>query len=98
MAAFFVDGIELSGTLWQVLLVALLFGLINALIKPLFQFFAAPLIVISLGLFTLLINAFLLWLTSLLTDTLVVSGFWPAFWGALIISGVSWALSFLLGD
>jgi putative membrane protein len=98
IAALVVDGVELSGSPWQILLVALLFGLVNALIKPLFQFFTAPLIVVTLGIFTLLINAFLLWLTSLLTNTLSVDSFWAALFGALIISVVSWVFSLLLGD
>lgn len=98
VASLVVEGIELTGSLWQILLVALVFGLINALIKPLLQFFATPLIIVTLGLFTLLINTFLLWFTSLLTDTLVVDGFWAAFWGALIISVISWAASFLVDD
>jgi len=98
VAALLVDGIELTGNLWQILLVALIFGLINALIKPIFQFFALPLIVVTLGLFTLLINAFLLWLTSLLTSTLSVNSFWAALFGALIISVVSWVLSLFLSE
>lgn len=98
VASLIVDGIVLVGSIWQILLIALIFGLVNTLIKPLLQFFAAPIIVITVGFFTLLINAFLLWLTSLLSNILVVEGFWAAFWGALIISIISWSLSFILGE
>lgn len=98
LAATIVDGITLEGSFLGILLVALIFGLINALIKPLLKLISAPLIVATLGLFTLLINAFLLWLTSLLTNVLTVQGLWDAILGSLIISVVSWALSLLLGD
>ena len=99
LAAAIVDGITLSGTFIQILIVALIFGLINALIKPLVKLIAAPLIIFTLGLFTLLINAFLLLLTSWLSsDILTVDGLWAAILGALIISVVSWALSLFLSD
>ena len=98
LAALIVDGISLDGNVFQVLLVALIFGLINALIKPLLKLISAPLIIFTLGLFTLLINAFLLWFTSLLTDVLTVDGFWAALLGALIVSLVSWVLSMFLDD
>ena len=97
-AALIVDGLTLDGNVLQILVVALIFGLINALIKPLLKLVTAPLIVVTLGLFTLLINAFLLWLTSLLTDVLTVESIWAAIIGALIISVVSWFLSLFLDD
>ena len=97
-AALIVDGLTLEGNVLQILLVAAIFGLINALIKPLLKLITAPLIIVTLGLFTLLINAFLLWLTSLLTDVLTVESIWAAILGALIISVVSWLLSLFLDD
>ena len=97
-AALVVDGITLSSNVIEVLIVAIIFGLINALIKPLIKLISAPLIIFTLGLFTLLINAFLLLLTSWLTDALEVDGLWPAIVGAVIISLVSWALSLFLDD
>ena len=97
-AALIVDGLTLEGNVLQILLVAAIFGLINALIKPLLKLIASPLIIVTLGLFTLLINAFLLWLTSLLTDVLTVESIWAAILGALIISVVSWLLSLFLDD
>jgi putative membrane protein len=97
-AALIVDGITLSSNVIEVLIVAIIFGLINALIKPLIKLISAPLIIFTLGLFTLLINAFLLLLTSWLTDALEVDGLWPAIVGAVIISLVSWALSLFLDD
>jgi putative membrane protein len=98
LAAQLIDGIELTGNLWQALLVALILGLINAVIKPVLEFFSAPLIIVTLGIFTLILNALLLMLTSWLTDALTVSGIWAAFLGALVISFISWGLGLLLGD
>lgn len=98
LAAQLISGIELTGNLWQALIVALVFGIVNAVIKPILQFFSAPLIVITLGIFTLVINALLLLLTSWLTDALTVSSFLAAFLGALIISAISWAVGLILGD
>jgi len=98
LAALIVNGITLTGSVVQVLLVVIVFGLINALIKPFIKLISAPLIIVTLGLFTLLINAFLLLLTSWLTSALDVDGLWPAILGALIISVVSWLLSLFLDD
>jgi putative membrane protein len=98
LAALIVDGITLSDNVVEVIIVAIVFGLINALIKPFIKLISAPLIIATLGLFTLLINAFLLLLTSWLTDALKVDGLWPAILGALIISVVSWLLSLFLDD
>lgn len=86
---------------WQVLaVVALIFGLVNALIRPLVTLLTCPLIILTLGLFTLVINAGMLLLASWLAGQVgvgfFIDGFWPAFWGALIISIVSALLSVVL--
>ncbi|MFB7025472.1 MULTISPECIES: phage holin family protein [unclassified Streptomyces] len=84
------------------ILVALVFGLVNFLVKPVVQLFTLPLFVLTLGLFTLVVNALMLLLTSWLADKLDLSfhveGFWTAVLGALIISVVSWALNVVLPD
>ena len=104
VASLIVAGIELNGSIWQFLLVGLVFGLVNALIKPILAFFSTPLIVLTLGLFTLILNALLLWLVAwlagLLTEppVLVVNGFIAALLGSLVISLISWALSFILPE
>ena len=78
-------------------LFAIIFGVVNALVKPLFVFASAPLLLLTLGLFLLVINSLLLWLTSWIADQLNlgwhVDGFWSAFWGALIVSVVSFILN-----
>jgi len=96
-------GLELSATGWVPILgLALIFGLINALLRPLIELLTCPLIILTLGLGTLLINTLLFWLTGLIGSRFgigfTVDGFWPAFVGALIVSVVSMALTLLLRD
>lgn len=97
-AAYLVSGIVLEGGFGPVLLVALVFGLVNAIIKPILMLLALPLLLVTLGLFTLIINAGLLLLTARLTDALMVSGFGAAFWGSLVVSVVSMLLNAVLTD
>ncbi|MFF4169822.1 phage holin family protein [Streptomyces sp. NPDC001744] len=84
------------------ILVALVFGVVNFLVKPVVQLFTLPLFILTLGLFTLVVNALMLLLTSWLADKLDLSfhveGFWTAVLGGLIISVVSWALNVVLPD
>lgn len=83
-----------------VILVAILFGLVNALIRPLAMVLTCLINMITLGLFTLVVNAFMLWLTATVASRLglgfQVEGFVPAFFGALVISLVSFVLTRLL--
>ncbi|MET9426261.1 MULTISPECIES: phage holin family protein [unclassified Streptomyces] len=83
-------------------LVALVFGVVNFLVKPVVKLLTLPLFVITLGLFTLVVNALMLLLTSWLADELDlnfhVEGFWTAVLGGLIISIVSWALNVILPE
>lgn len=97
-AASIVPGIDLSDSFVAVLIVALIFGLVNALIKPILTLLTLPLLLITVGLFTLVLNALMLWLTAALTQHLAVAGFLPAFLGALVISVVSLLLNIFLGE
>lgn len=79
------------------IIVALIFGLVNLIVKPVVNLLSLPLLILSLGLFSLVINALMLMLTAgLAGDAFNVGGFWPAVLGALIISIVSWAVTMLL--
>ncbi|MFW6597887.1 phage holin family protein [Propionibacteriaceae bacterium Y2011] len=82
--------------------VAVIFGLVNAIVKPVFRFFTNPFVWLTLGLFLLVINALMLWLTSWLSERLQlgwrVDGFWWAMLGALIVSVVSFVLNLFLPD
>jgi putative membrane protein len=81
-------------------LVALVFGVVNFVVRPIVKLLSLPLLILSLGLFALIINAFMLLLTSWLADKLDlafhVGGFWTAVLGGLVISVVSWATSLVL--
>lgn len=105
LAAWIVPGISVEEPhrVWTVILVALVLGLVNAFIRPLVSFFSCGLIVLTLGLFTLVINALMLWLASwIATDVLGlefhVDGFWSALLGAIIISVASLLMSAFVGD
>jgi putative membrane protein len=107
VAVWLLDKITLAGgstgkKVWTLLLVALVFGLVNFLVKPVVKVLTFPLFILTLGLFTLIVNALMLLLTSWLADKLDLSfhveGFWTAVLGGLIISIVSWALHMVLPD
>ncbi len=97
-ASHFVDGVALTSDPIQALMVALVFGLVNAFIRPVIKFLSFPVILFSLGLFTIVINGAMLWLTSVLTPYLVVEGWVPALLGAVVISVASVVLSWFLRD
>lgn len=94
-AAEIVSGITLSRNILDLTIVALIFGLVNILIKPLVKLFALPLFLLTLGLITFVVNALMLLLTAALSSSLSIHGFWPALWGSIIISIVSMVLSHL---
>jgi putative membrane protein len=102
VAIRFVPGISFAGDGVMLLLVALVFGVVNAVIRPLAILFTLPALVLTLGLFTLVINGLMLWLTSALSGALGlgfhVAGFWPAFLGALVVSLVSALLSLVVSE
>jgi len=97
-----VPGVEYRGEWIYLLFVSLVFGVLNALLRPILKFLTCPLLIATLGLFTLVINAFVLWLTSAVSRSFglgfTVSGFWPAFLGALVVSVVSILLSLFVKD
>src|SRR5437660_4309840 len=106
VATWVVPGIELRADgFWSrvgtLLVVALIFGIINATLKPLIKVVGCAFYVLTLGLVALVVNGLLLWLTSVVAGDLKlpfhVNGFWPAFWGAIIVGLVSWLLHLLIG-
>lgn len=88
VAVNLVEGITYE-TWEELLLASLVLGALNAFVRPLLLLGCLPLLILSLGLFLLVINAALLWLTGYLVEDFNVPGFWPAFWGALVISIVT---------
>jgi putative membrane protein len=96
-ATWVVPGIAFTGD-WRLLLgVAVVFGVLNVLVRPVLTLLTFPLLILTLGLFTFVLNAIMLWLTGAVSDALRlgfhVAGFVPAFLGALVVSVVSFALS-----
>ena len=98
VASELVGGISLEEGLWKILLVAAIFGIVNAFVRPVAKLLSLPVIILSLGIFILVINAVMLLITDWLTASLEVDGFGSAFWGALIISMVSWVMSVFVPD
>lgn len=97
-----IPGLSFNGDLTTIVIVAFIFGLVNALVRPLLSLLTCPLIVITLGLFTLIINAVMLaltgWIAGQLNLHFTVDGFAAAFVGALVVSIVSLVLTMLLGE
>jgi putative membrane protein len=98
VAARVVPGIGLSGELSPVLIVAAVFGLVNAMVKPIVMFLSIPFVILTLGLFILVINAGMLMLTAALLDSLSVAGFEAALLGSLMVSLVSLLFSLVLPE
>jgi putative membrane protein len=101
VAIRFVPGISFEGDWPFLFAVALVFGVLNAVIRPVLFILTLPFLILTLGLFTFVLNAFMLWLTSATSDVFGlrfhVDGFGPAFLGALVITVVSFALSLIVG-
>ncbi|GAB3454746.1 phage holin family protein [Streptomonospora sediminis] len=107
-AVFLIDGLNVDSSSTGELIVTylalgIIFGVINAVIKPLVKTVGCAFYVVTLGLIALVVNALLLLLTAWLAGVLglpfTIDGFWPAFFGAIVIAVVSWLLSVLLpGD
>jgi putative membrane protein len=102
VATRIVPGVTFTGDWVSFLGVALVFGVVNAFIRPVLKIVTFPLIIFTLGIFALVVNGLMLWLTSSLSESLGfgfhVSGFWAAFWGALVVSIVSMILSMFAPD
>jgi putative membrane protein len=100
VAVRFVPGIDYTGTPLMLLCVAIVFGVVNTFVKPIVTILSIPAIVLTVGVFLLLINALMLWLTGWLSTSLGlgfhVEGIVPAFVGAIVVSLVAWALSIFL--
>jgi putative membrane protein len=107
VATVIVSGVELESASTQdrvitLLVVAAIFALVNVVVRPIVKILSLPLYVLTLGLFTFVVNALMLLLTSWIADQFdlpfSVDGFWSAVLGGLVISFVSWILNLLLPD
>jgi putative membrane protein len=105
VAQLLIDGVDFDfsqpDAWWQFLIVALIFGLVNTFLKPILRLLTLPITMVTLGLFMVVINAFLLWLTGVISDQLAlgleIEGFIPALLGAIVISIVGLVLSMVVG-
>ena len=107
VATAVVSGIQLrTGTTLSkvatLIVVALIFGIVNAVLKPIVKTVGCLFYILTLGLIGLVVNGLLLWLTSWVAGQLSlpfhITGFWAAFWGAIIVGVVGWLLNLLVGD
>ncbi len=97
-----INGLSFKGDWTTIAIVAFIFGLVNALVRPLLTILTCPLMMLTLGLFTLVINALMLaltgWIAAYFHLGFVVDGFWAAFLGALVVSIVSFVLTLFLRE
>jgi len=107
IAHLLISGIQLtSGSDWSkagtLILVALIFGVVNAVLKPIVKTIGCLFYVLTLGLIGLVVNGLLLWLCSWVAGKLSlpfhITGFWPAFWGAIIVGIVGWLLNLIFDE
>jgi putative membrane protein len=101
LSVLLIPGIDYVGVWHGLLIVALVFGVVNAIIRPILLHLTCPLVLLTLGLFVLVLNALMLWLTAALAGALgigfTVAGFVPALLGALVVGITSTALTILVG-
>jgi putative membrane protein len=107
VATAVVPGIQLLAAstvskITTLVVVALIFGVVNAVLKPVVKAVGCLFYVLTLGLIGLVVNALLLlltsWVAAKLSEPFHITGFWPAFWGAIIVGVVGWLLSITLGE
>ncbi|HET9203593.1 MAG TPA: phage holin family protein [Acidimicrobiia bacterium] len=103
IAFTYVPGLDFTGSFWNLVVVAILVALVNAIVKPLMNLFSLPIVILTLGLFLLITNALALqlviWLSGLMDLGLSSTGFfWATFWGAVVISVVRWAADWFIPD
>lgn len=97
LTAYLVPGIYFA-TPWSALMTSLIFGLVNAVIRPIMIILTLPVNIITLGLFTLIINALMFWLTSSIVKGFEVADFGAAFWGALVYWIIITLINYLFED
>jgi putative membrane protein len=96
VAASLIDGIRIQSITMGILAAGIL-SVVNAVIRPVVVLLTLPITILTLGFFTLVVNALMLLLVARLVPGLVIDGFWAAFWGGLIVSLVSWVLNIFIG-
>lgn len=95
LIAYYLPGVKVDG-FYTALIAALVLGLLNAIIRPIIHVFALPITILTLGLFSFVINALIIWLTSTMVKGFFIDGFWTALLAALIMWVVGWLANILL--
>jgi putative membrane protein len=96
LASELVPGVDVQGA-WTLLAAALLLGIVNAIVRPLLVILTLPITILTLGLFLLVINAATLGLVAWMLDSFTIAGFWPALFGAIVVSITGWLASYFIG-
>lgn len=96
LATELVPGIAINGA-WTLLGAALLLGIVNAIVRPVLVILTLPITVVTLGLFLLVVNAATLGLVAWMLDNFTIAGFWPALFGAVVVSVTGWLASYFIG-
>ncbi len=105
VAVWLVNGFEFDGAWWQFLIAAAIVGLANAFVKPILKFFSLPFILVTLGLFLIIVNALILQLAVWISGPDVLdlgltsdAFFWSTFWASIVVSITGWIIGALLPD
>jgi putative membrane protein len=97
VASKLVPGVRIDDA-WSLVWAALILGIINAIVRPIVIILTLPLTILTLGLFLLVINAAMLSLVAWMLDGMTVSGFWSAFFAAIVVSITGWIASGFISD
>jgi len=97
LASRFIKGVNFSGDIIGLVLAGVILGVLNVTVKPLLKILSAPLILLTLGLFIIIINFFILWFLQFFITDLVISGFWAYFWTLAILTGANYLIH-LVGE
>jgi putative membrane protein len=97
LTSLIVDGVEIDGVI-PLLFAAVTIGILNAVVRPIILLLTLPLNIVTLGLFTLVVNAFMLWMASKVVIGFVVTGFWAALGGWLLMSFFTFLINLLIGE
>ncbi len=95
ITAYIIPGMSIQG-LFAGFVAALILGIVNVVVKPIFIVLTLPLTILTMGLFLLVVNGLMLWLAAALVPGFMVAGFWSAVFGAILLSIVTWFLNSIL--
>lgn len=92
VASYFITGFSFSGNSRDWILAGLVLAVLNSLVRPILKLLTCPVIILTLGLFSVFINIFVLFLAERILPNLQIDGLWPAFWGVIVISLVNYII------